>query len=127
MAHLHTVSAIHVFSFSFNVSPHNFWPLGLARVILLWSWFTQVKTALHRGVCLTVRVSKGATLTSLCISVLLINGDCNISDKNELFCIQSNLQQEDSCKNYTAIQTVKNYSQYKVAQFDNHTNRPQQF
>ena len=79
---------------------------------------TQVKTALDQDVCLHSQGERGynsrkkfnvpnesifKTLTSLCISLLLLNGGCNISDKNELFCIQSNLQQEDSCKNYTAI------------------------
>ena len=88
-------------------------------MISLCSWFTQVKTALDQDACLhsqgeqrnnsrkKVNVPNESiliiTLTSLCTSLLLLNGDCNISDKNELFCIQSNLQQEDSCKNYTAI------------------------
>lgn len=45
-------------------------------------------------------------LTFLNTFLLLLNGGCNTSDKDELFCIQSNLQQEDSCMNYTAILTV---------------------
>ena len=55
------------------------------------------------GISIIITIS---SLTSLCIFLLLLNGDCNISDKNELFCIQSNLQQGDSCKSYTVNQTV---------------------